>query len=95
MYYAIFYAASAVLVTKGLNRGKHSHVISAFRQYFIKTGIFDAKISDAYGRIMGNRHTSDYDLDSTIARDDAELDLKDAKEFVNAVYQWLKQEDWL
>jgi uncharacterized protein (UPF0332 family) len=58
-YYAIFYAVSAVLVTKGLNRGKHSQVVSAFRLNFIKTGIFSSNLSDSYGRIMGNRHMGD------------------------------------
>ena len=32
-YYAIFYAASAMLLTKGLERRKHSGVISAFREH--------------------------------------------------------------
>ena len=33
-YYAVFYAASALLVTQGLARSKHSGVIAAFRQHF-------------------------------------------------------------
>jgi uncharacterized protein (UPF0332 family) len=37
-YYAIFYAANALLATKGLARNKHSGVISTFRQQFVKTG---------------------------------------------------------
>jgi len=40
-YYAIFYAANALLATKGLERSKHSGVIAAFRQHFVKTGIVD------------------------------------------------------
>lgn len=47
-YYAIFYAASALLYSKGKSYGKHSAVLAAFRQYFIKTGEFDKKWSDDY-----------------------------------------------
>ena len=44
-YYAIFYAASALLRTRQLIRGKHSAVISAFRQYFIKSGQIDSSFA--------------------------------------------------
>ena len=53
------------------------------------------KFSDIYGRIMGNRHSSDYDLESLISRDDAERDIQDANEFVTAAAKWLREEGWL
>jgi uncharacterized protein (UPF0332 family) len=40
-YYAIFYAANAMLATKGLERSKHSGVIATFRQHFVKTGMVE------------------------------------------------------
>ncbi|HID63932.1 MAG TPA: HEPN domain-containing protein [Anaerolineae bacterium] len=51
-YYAIFYAANALLATKGLSRSKHSAVIATFRQYFVKPGLIEDKYSDIYGRVM-------------------------------------------
>lgn len=45
-YYAIFYAANALLVTQGLARSKHSGVIAAFRERFVKTGLIEAEYSD-------------------------------------------------
>jgi uncharacterized protein (UPF0332 family) len=42
-YYAIFYAASALLRTQQLIRGKHSAVIAGFRQYFVKPGHIEAE----------------------------------------------------
>lgn len=35
-YYAAFHAARALLVTKGLDAGKHSGVIALFQQHFVK-----------------------------------------------------------
>ena len=61
-YYAIFYAASALLFTKGFSYSKHSAVISAFRQHFIKTGEFETKWSKAYEFIMSSRQLGDYDF---------------------------------
>ncbi len=51
--------------------------------------------SDLYGRIMGNRHTSDYELESSITKELASADLADARGFVAEVIRWLYQEVWL
>ena len=94
-YYAIFYAANAVLATKKLARNKHSAVISAFRQYFVKTGLIPVELSDIYGRIMGDRELGDYDLVTSIDEARAKLDLQDAKRFIQSVEEWLRKEHWL
>ena len=65
-YYAVFYAANALLVTKGLARGKHSGTISAFRQSFVKPGLIEPEYSEIYGSLMDDRHVSDYDMDTSI-----------------------------
>jgi len=51
-YYAIFYAASGLLLTKDISRSKHSGMIAAFRQYFVKPGLIEAEFSDSYGDVM-------------------------------------------
>jgi uncharacterized protein (UPF0332 family) len=40
-YYAVFYAANAALSTLGLERSKHSGVVSEFRARFVKTGLIE------------------------------------------------------
>ena len=94
-YYAIFYAANALLSTQGLARSKHSGVISAFRQHFVKPGLIDGEYSDVYGRVMDHRHAGDYELDLTIGYEQARNDLPDAKRFVQQAEHWLKREGWL
>lgn len=44
-YYAIFYAANALLATRGLSRSKHSGVVAAFRQHFIRPGLIESEYS--------------------------------------------------
>jgi len=94
-YYAIFYATSALLYAKGMSFGKHSAVLSAFRQYFIKTGEFDVRWSRAYERIMSHRHSSDYDIFSSFDKEQAIVDLEDARTFVEEVEQWLHEKKYL
>ena len=94
-YYAIFYAASALLYTKGKTFGKHSAVLAAFRQHFIKTGDFDVTWSRKYERIMSHRHTSDYDILISFEKEQALTDLSDAEVFVQEVSQWLQKKNYL
>jgi len=70
-YYAIFYAANALLATQGLFRSKHSGVIAAFRQHSVKPGLIEVEYGDIYGRVMDDRHISDYNVQTTIELDRA------------------------
>ena len=95
-YYAIFYAANALLATKELTRCKHSGVIAAFRQHFVKPGLIKPEYSDIYGRVMDDRHKADYDIiESTMDPAQAQTDLEDAQRFVRRLERYLKQEGWL
>lgn len=58
-YYVFFYAASALLLTRDLTRSKHSGVLSAFRQHFVKTGLIETEYSDAYGEAFDVRLITD------------------------------------
>jgi uncharacterized protein (UPF0332 family) len=88
-YYAIFYAANALLATKGLERSKHSGVIAAFRQHFVKIGIIEPEFSRSYGEAMEQRHAGDYDLLSP-DQATAERSLGHAERFVQRIEQALR-----
>jgi uncharacterized protein (UPF0332 family) len=94
-YYAIFYAANALLATKDVSQSKHSGVIGAFRQHFVKSGLIAPQYSKIYGRAMEDRHESDYDLEAPITKEDAEENIIGAEKFVEEAQKWLKQERWL
>ncbi len=94
-YYAVFYAANAMISTQGLARSKHSGVIGAFRQVFVKSGIIEAEYSHIYGRVMDDRHLGDYEIKVPVTPDEAARDLEDARRFVNRVETYLRGEGWL
>ena len=94
-YYAVFYAASALLYSKEMSYGKHSAVLAAFRQHFIKTGEFDKKWSATYEFAMSSRHIGDYELHRHIEEDRAVRIVSDAEAFVEEVDQWLRKHNLL
>jgi len=93
-YYAMFYAASALLASKGISRSKHSGIHSAFGQYFVKPGLIEPQ----YGRMLINafnvRLDSDYDVKPFLNRALAEDILRDAQQFVERVMAYLQQEGY-
>lgn len=94
-YYGMFYAASALLFSNGKSYGKHSAVLAAFRQDFVKTGEFDKKWSDDYRLVMESRHTADYVLDNDVEKEDAVEVIAKAKAFVKEVKEWLLKRNLL
>ena len=89
-YYAIFYAANALLATKGLERSKHSGVIAAFRQHFVKTGLIEPEFSRFYGAALDERHAADYDL-IQLDFESANRHLKNAAQFLNQIEASLQE----
>lgn len=94
-YYAIFYAANVLLATQGLARSKHSGVVAAFRERFVKPGLIEIEYSRIYGRVMDDRHASDYEIQLPTDAEVAKRDLTDARRFVERVVQFVRQGGWV
>ncbi len=94
-YYAIFYAASGLLLTRDVSRSKHSSVLAAFRQYFVKPGLIEPEYSDLYGDVMDARVDSDYDMTFAADSTTAIEKLSDASQFVERIVQYLQENGWL
>lgn len=90
-YYAFFYAASALLMTLDITRGKHSGVLAAFRENFVKAGLFPVEDSDAYGEAFELRNISDYDMLGSVEREQALAVIKNAKQFVTRSEVYIKE----
>ncbi|MGH2361056.1 MAG: HEPN domain-containing protein [bacterium] len=89
-YYAMFYAAVALLIEKGLRFRKHGSVHAAFGEHFSKGEVLDPKyhrwLLDAYDqRILG-----DYGVESTLTREDVERMIEQAREFLSNVHRYLE-----
>ncbi len=88
-YYAMFYAAKAVLAGKGLNSNKHSGVHALFGLHFAKPGLLDRKYHDWMLRAFQMRLQEDYGFDVEISPADARETIARAREFLAAAEAWL------
>lgn len=60
MYYACFYAVSALLVKHGIETSSHKGIRQLFGQMFVKTGKFDTDLAKHYADLFEKRHKGDY-----------------------------------
>ncbi len=75
IYYAMFYAANALLAFKELSASRHSGVISIFHREFVKPGIFPKEIAKFLDIAFNLRTKGDY-------RDFVTLEEKEIKDLI-------------
>ena len=88
-YYAIFHAVRAIFAIEGVDRKKHSGVISYFQQNYVKTGVFDKEFSMIVQEAFEVRQESDYEDFYVVSKEDAISQYENAKDFVNATKKYL------
>jgi uncharacterized protein (UPF0332 family) len=60
VYYAMFYAAVALLATRDLSSSRHSGVIALFHEHFVKSGAFPRALAHTLGQALDMRTDTDY-----------------------------------
>lgn len=60
MYYACFYAVSALLVRENVDVNSHIGVRQQFGQLFVKTGIIDRELGKHFTELFEKRNRGDY-----------------------------------
>jgi uncharacterized protein (UPF0332 family) len=88
-YYAMFYAATAALLSQGITRTKHSGVIAAFGQHLVKPGKVTAEHQRALQAAFRDRSAGDY-AGVFPSREEVERRLQEAENFITAVTDFLK-----
>ena len=85
IYYACFYAATAVLLQEGKQFSKHSAVKAEFARVYIKTGRIDARWHKFYQKLFDDRQEGDYIPTAVFDKSDVSARLAQAGEFVKVV----------
>lgn len=90
-YYAIFHAMRAITALVGYDSSKHSGIIAYFNQNFVKTGEFDKDSSRIVKKASFLREKSDYQDFYIASKQEAEMQLEDAKIFLFTVEKYLRK----
>jgi uncharacterized protein (UPF0332 family) len=60
LYYACFYAVSALLLARGLSTSKHSHLRALLHREFVRPGVIPVKYGQFFDLLFNNRQKGDY-----------------------------------
>ncbi len=88
-YYAVFHAMRAVLAFDGIDMKHHSGIISEFRKLYIKTGIFEEKLSEIISLLFDVRTESDYDDFFVISKAEVAEQIENAEYFLRVIGKYL------
>lgn len=89
-YYAMLYAAEALLLSKELAFSKHSAVISAFGQHFVKTGLLPAELHAHFREAFDKRTKGDYALEE-VGADDVKTIIEHADIFLQNIISFISR----
>src|SRR5208282_3003890 len=91
-YYAMFYAAQALLKAHGIEVVKHSAVASMLGRHFAKSGRFDPKFHRMFLNACRVREVADYGIFEEVVEPTANLTLDEGRSFVVEVERLLWRE---
>ncbi|MBN1359207.1 MAG: HEPN domain-containing protein [Sedimentisphaerales bacterium] len=60
LYYACFYAMSALLLTTGISTSKHTHLRAVLHREFVRTGTMPLEYGQFFDLLFNNRQKGDY-----------------------------------
>ena len=91
LYYCVFHSVRALLSNDSVAFKKHSAVIAYFREKYVKTGVFEKRLSEIIGDLFDDRNGSDYNDLYYIDRDSVEAKIGNANYFMRKINEYLLQ----
>jgi uncharacterized protein (UPF0332 family) len=88
-YYSLFSITTAVLLTRKLERSKHSGIEAAFNQYFIRNRIIEVEYGKVFDYVRRKREECDYNAKIIIDKETAENVVKDSRKFIRRMKEYL------
>jgi len=90
-YYAAFYAATALLLSEELDFSRHSGVIAAIHQRFVKTGKLDKRYGKDLNWLFELRGVGDYGATIHVSDQDARKAIEAAEDFLSAIRSLMRE----
>jgi len=91
LYYACYYAVSALLVKNNIQAHTHSGVKQMFGMSFIVNGKLPRTYNITYTELFDKRHSGDYDDFLSFDRETVERLLPDTQAFIEAIEKLILQ----
>jgi len=88
-YYAMYFTATALLLSKGLSSKTHSGLVALLYEHFVKPGDLDREVAGLLPSAMAARHEADYGFPDRSTELETRETLGDAERFVRRARELL------
>lgn len=95
LYYACFYAVTALLVANGHSTQSHAGAKTLFGLHFVSKGILSNEYGKTFSRLFEIRHSGDYDDFVYCDKDMIDEYLPKAIDFINTIKNLLHKDNEL
>jgi uncharacterized protein (UPF0332 family) len=85
LYYACYYAVSALLIDRNIQAQTHTGTRRMFGLHFIKTGVIDQELGKFYSSLFNKRQTGDYEDFLDHNQEDVEALVEPARSLIYTV----------
>lgn len=85
IYYAVFYAAGALLLKHGLSSAKHAGLISLFHKEIVNKGVLENEFGKILERAFANRTEGDYKDKRVFELEQVKSFFLDGKRFIERI----------
>lgn len=91
VYYAHFYTAEALLLSRGLEFSSHGQVVAQYGRHFSKTGILNTSFHHMLASALDLRHLADYQTEIPIESELVEPLIEGGRKFLEAASRYLEE----
>ncbi len=95
LYYSVFYAIRALLLTRALQPRSHEGALNLFSLHFVRTGLFQPGDAHTFSRLQKYRQEADYAPTYVFTRSDYLEFSREAEQLLTKIENHIKAEGYL
>ena len=89
LYYALFHAVSALLISEHHEVGTHRGSVGKFSLFYVKTGLFTADEGRLYSQLQSLREDGDYNCSFEVTQEDVDIKLGPTKQLIEKIRNYI------
>lgn len=91
LYYALFHAVSALLISDRHEVGTHRGAVNKFSLFYVKAGLFSVAEGKLFSQLQKLREDGDYNCSVDVDQSDVESKLLPAKQLIAHIRQYIEE----
>ena len=91
LYYALFHAVSALLISDKHEVGTHRGAVNKFSLFYVKTGIFTPAEGRLYSQLQKLREDGDYNCSIDVDQSDVEGKVLPTRQLIAHIRRYLEE----